>query len=224
MKRFLKNLVRFVIGLFVAFLLLLLLFDNNTTTISGVSMHPTYGNNEIVNYTKVENNNININRYDVVHYTFDVESAYPNFKLDSNCPKTLDKKAKCYNGNPIYYIKRVIGMPGDTIEIKNNKVYINGKDEGLKKVDFSETIVSGFDGINKEDKSRSYIYKKSPNGYYVSEIVNSNYGMQDKKYGKVGKDEYFVLGDSRNNSVDSREKGNVQIKRIKGVSKFQKYK
>lgn len=224
MKRLLKNLVRFVIGLFIAFLLLLLLFDTNSTTISGASMHPTYGNNEIVNYTKVENNNININRYDIVHYTFDVKSDYPDFELDSNCPKILDKKAKCYNGEPIYYIKRVIGMPGDTIEIKNNKVYVNGKDEGLQNVDFSETIVRGMEQINKENKNRSYIYKKSPNGYYVSEIVNSNYGMQDKKYGKVGEDEYFVLGDSRNNSIDSRAKGNVQIKRIKGVSKSPKYK
>lgn len=65
------------------------------------------------------------------------------------------------------YVKRVIGLPGETIEIKDDAIYINGKE--------------------LEDK-----YKAEPMGaQQVGPIT-------------LGEDEYYVLGDNRNDSSDSR--------------------
>lgn len=79
------------------------------------------------------------------------------------------------NENSHYYVKRVIGLPGDTISIQDGYVMING-------------IIYDEDG--KYDKMED-------GGIAETEII-------------LGEDEYFVLGDNRNNSEDSRS-SNVGI-------------
>ena len=82
-----------------------------------------------------------------------------------------------------YYIKRIIGMPGETVQIIDGVVYIDG------------------------------------------EMLDESYGKEVMQYSGVagdpielGDDEYFVLGDNRNNSSDSRwaDVGNVQREDIIG--------
>lgn len=82
----------------------------------------------------------------------------------------------------LFYIKRIIGLPGETIQISGNKIYIN-------------------DELLEED------YGKEP--------------MEDSGAAEDGitlqEDEYFVLGDNRNRSTDSRyEVGNVDSDAIIG--------
>lgn len=80
-------------------------------------------------------------------------------------------------------IKRIIGMPGDVLQIVDGDVYINGKEY-------------------KED----YLYN---NNWYKSGIA--------KNAIVLGKDEYFVLGDNREVSKDSRDIGPVKKNMIIGV-------
>ena len=81
-----------------------------------------------------------------------------------------------------YYIKRVIGLPGETIQIKGNTIYINGK--VLKEHYGLEPMVSG--------------------------------GIAEKPI-KLGKDEFFVLGDNRNDSIDSRDGESVGVVKRKNI-------
>ena len=86
-----------------------------------------------------------------------------------------------------YYIKRIIGLPGETVEIIENHVYING--EKLKE-DYKTTDINDV-GI-------------------VSEKM------------QLASDEYFVLGDDREKSEDSRnaDVGNVKRSYIYGKAWF----
>lgn len=83
-----------------------------------------------------------------------------------------------------YYIKRIIGMPGETVQIIDGMIYIDG------------------------------------------EILDEAYGKEVMQYAGVasdlielGEDEYFVLGDNRNNSSDSRDPSVGNIKRDQIIGK-----
>lgn len=83
------------------------------------------------------------------------------------------------------YIKRVIGLPGETVYIDNEgKIYIN-------------------DTVLEEG--------------YGNEVIK-NPGMAYKKI-ELGEDEYFVMGDNRNNSSDSRDPNVGNIKRSEIIGK-----
>lgn len=84
------------------------------------------------------------------------------------------------------YIKRVIGVPGDTVEIKNNKVFLNG--DQLDESDYLEDTVM---------------------------TSNGNF-MTPGRTETVPEDSVFALGDNRPHSSDSRNFGMIKIDRIKG--------
>lgn len=104
-------------------------------------------------------------------------------------PKTGDIIVFLPNGNEKshYYVKRVIAVPGDTVQIKDGVLYLNGE-EYEEEID-CETIQEA--GLAEEEIT-------------------------------IGEDEYFVLGDNRNNSEDSRYAniGNVKKEYIIGKAWF----
>lgn len=119
--------------------------------VNGTSMYPTLNGNEIMILNKLTK----IDRFDIV---------------------VLKR-----NGDDDNLIKRIIGMPGDTVEIKDNKIFINDKEY------------------------------EDPYGFGVTYNI-------DKV--KLGEEEYFILGDNRQISLDSRVFGKIHRSEIKGTTNF----
>ncbi|WP_462289552.1 signal peptidase I [Holdemanella biformis] len=98
------------------------------------------------------------------------------------------------NGQKTHWVKRVIGMPGDTVSCVNDIVFINGKvldETQYIDPDYRQSCVDQFGYFNK-----------------VPNADNSD--VQDFEEVKLGDDEYYVMGDNRPYSKDSRYVGPVK--------------
>ncbi len=98
------------------------------------------------------------------------------------------------------YIKRVIGLPGDTVAYQDGKLYINNK------IVEHKLLFNGFSEILIEEKLGNKTYH----------IQHRNRASIKDGFWKVPKNQYFVLGDDRNNSADSRMWGYVPQENIIG--------
>lgn len=106
---------------------------------------------------------------------------------------------KIYN-----FIWRVIGIPGDKIRIRGTSVYINDQIlEHNKKEETDDQIIFSEKGLNAE-----YLvaYDKQPNPSYRFDIDTV---VPDKNF--------YVLGDNRDNAMDSRFKGFVAFSNVIGI-------
>lgn len=86
------------------------------------------------------------------------------------------------NHNNEKLVKRVIGLPGEFVEYKNNKLYINNQE------------------IEEE----------------ITSLETYDFSIEELGYTKIPKDCYFVMGDNRQNSTDSRYIGLINKKNIVG--------
>jgi signal peptidase I len=113
------------------------------------------------------------------------------------------------------YIKRVIGLPGDKIQMIDGLLHING--EPIKR-ERAEDFVGTEDGPGIKRIKR---WKETlPNGkvYYTLDLVDNSFYDNTPVY-TVPADHYFMMGDNRDNSTDSRvlsQVGYVPIDNIVG--------
>lgn len=129
----------------------------------------------------------------------------------------------------VNYVKRVIGLPGDSVEVKGLKVYVNGQP-------LPEHIIAA---RNVSEKGPLEIVDDPPrkpgelyNVFYFSEKVQASREGHDMiaspdfhyavngKPAKVPPNCYFVMGDDRDNSLDSRAWGFVPRELVIGRAMF----
>lgn len=165
------------IKVFVASAIVILLFVNfvaHPVRVDGRSMYPTLKNGEF-GFTNVGGVLLNgVERGDIVVVTMDED------------------------GQKTHWVKRVIGLPGDTVSCVNDVVYINGKVLDETKYidpDYRQSLVDKFGYFNKV-----------PNA--------DNTDVVDFEEVKLKDDEYYVMGDNRPYSKDSRYVGPVKKSQI----------
>ena len=116
------------------------------------------------------------------------------------------------------YIKRLIGLPGDTIQILNKDLYINNIKVQRKKVLEPSFLNCG----NETFQTVSYIETLSNGKTYVASYSKEGTIVNTDKY-KVPENHYFFMGDNRDCSKDSRflsSVGYVNFNNLVGKAKF----
>jgi signal peptidase I len=116
------------------------------------------------------------------------------------------------------YIKRVIGLPGDKIQVVDGVLNINGVPVKRERApDFIETEEGTRDAPVKRWK------ETLPNGvsYYALDLVDNGFADNTQVY-TVPPDHYFMMGDNRDNSTDSRfsQVGMVPFENIVGKAQI----
>ncbi len=153
------NTMEYFIYILIIFLIIMIrTFIVTPVRVNGSSMYPTLKNGEIMILNKINYRFNDIKRFDIV----------------------------VVNEEDQKIIKRVIGLPGETLKYENNTLYIDGQEV------------------------------KEP---YLKEETE-DFNLKELGFTKIPEGYYFVMGDNRDNSKDSRIIGPVKRKQISGRTKL----
>ena len=109
-----------------------------------------------------------------------------------------------------YYIKRVIGLPGDTVRYENKSLFING--EAIEKEFVENIIVNTTIG----DLAGTLSSENLGSVIHPTQHIDLAGGRRLRTTWVVPNGHYFMMGDNRDNSADSREWGPVSEENIVG--------
>jgi len=107
-------------------------------------------------------------------------------------------------------VKRVIGVPGDTIEVRDHMVYRNG--EALPQRDLGACEETA----EKDVDESCHIFEETLDGYVYRTSRGAYRDDPEQPPITLGPGEVFVLGDHRDSSNDSRRIGPIPVTRVKG--------
>lgn len=103
-------------------------------------------------------------------------------------------------------VKRLMGLPGDTVEMRNKVLYVNGEP-------LDEPYVQ-----HTDSRDDAHPWMSWQEEYYLSEGANGSYHPSRDNWGPlvIPEDRYFMLGDNRDTSLDSRYWGFLEGWRLEG--------
>lgn len=151
-----KTVLSYILIIGIAILIKLYVFS--PIKVNGTSMVPTLNNGDIMILNEIGYHLSGLERFDIVVINNDGEKI----------------------------IKRVIGLPGEKVAYRNNKLYINDQE-----------VVENFKHHDTKD-----------------------FDLSDLKVETIPKNYYFVVGDNRGNSKDSRSIGLISKSKIMGKASF----
>ena len=149
--------------------------------------------------------------------------------IETGNPKRGDVVVFRYPMNPAQdYIKRVVGLPGDTVEYINKRIKVNGVDMPTREVtpylnaerlQYAQQFVENLGGVEHHilNDSDAPAYVQQPLVYPYRE--NCDY-TSDGFRCKVPAGHYFMMGDNRDQSADSRIWGFVPDANLRGRAFF----
>jgi len=138
--------------------------------------------------------------YGYSKHSFPFSPSITNERFFSKAPEQGDLVVfKTPADNRTDYIKRLIGMPGDTIQFVEGDILINNKKILRQKTENQKVIRCG----NFLLKTDTYV-ETLPNGFKHLAVYKKKGSLKNSKIFKVPKNHYFLLGDNRDCSKDSR--------------------
>ncbi len=214
-KKTYNNIVSIVVAVFIAILIRSTLFE--PFNIPSGSMKP---NLLVGDFIFVSKYSYGYSRHSFPFSLGDHSGKIFSGKIFSKTPKRGDVVVFKPPRNNKNYIKRVIGLPGDRVKVIDGQLFVN--DTKIFKKKIKEFIDNDIKEINKNNgRRRQYVEYFFNQEIKVLDIYDNSQKDNTSEY-KVPENMLFVMGDNRDNSVDSRfdEVGFIPFENIIGKAQF----